>query len=207
MAGRNNPDNRLFIQGYLLLFLVLLTASGCVIPVVAVNDWPVPANYKPYLPPDEKDDVLLICIYDKNQYQDIADDVQILSYPYNKARFKRTYAIGLMGSVGWAAKKNRGRVAILLFTKKGRVIYIPLRPYRAYDNALTYFHAMDAPPLQNNDFLSYEDHSYPYQFYFFAAPSDYAPEIFTRPNVEYRWGSLESAKMASGSSCSSVWTA
>ncbi len=182
---------------FLMLLPVLLCtiiATGCV-PKAGINFWPVPAGYKPYLPPDEKEDVLLICIYDYENKKGLkAGDAQILSYPYDKARLGTTGYLGLV-SVAWKIGIGRDRHAILLFTKESQLIYIPLWQHEANDYALSYFYVMDNPPLGNDDFYSYGDNGSALVFNCLS-PGYYYYKIHTAPDVKYLWISLEDARLA-----------
>ncbi|MBQ6473185.1 MAG: hypothetical protein IJJ33_14460 [Victivallales bacterium] len=176
------------------MFSILIAITGCM-PTIAINDWSVPSTYRPYLPPDEKDDVLFVCIYDTG-HKLIAADAQIMHSPYDrKARLGMTWAIG-MGSVSWECTTCRSRHAILLFTKKHQMIYIPLRPYGAFDDALSYFYVANDSPIIADDFCCHKENDPYIYFNFVTTPYYYPIEKIKKQQTLFQWDSIENAKLA-----------
>ncbi len=215
MAGKANSNAEVPMHSclWLLIFLPVFVLTGCV-PTIGMNVWPVPTDYRPYLPPDEKEDVLLFCLYDDDKDKGlIADDVQILNYPYNEAHLGMTGHLGLV-SVAWGYGMHRTRHSIWLFSHRGQIIYIPLRPYEARDDALSYFYVMDAPPLKTEDFCHYKKGN-PAVFFNCVSSPGYFPQEVREPDAQYRWPSFEDAVLARNfwqdcsacqeSSSASVW--
>ena len=196
MDGRNSTDMRRATHYLLLLFVMTLLSiivNGC-IPVIDVNGWPVPNSYRQYLPPNEKDDVLLIGVYHySNKQNAVAEDVQVLTYPYDKATLKSTSSLGIT-SVAWGIGYRCERIQILLFTKKRQAICIPLRPFGAFDDALSYYYVMNNPPLTAEHFLSASKTSFPF-FHCIGSPG-YFPKVCLGPDVQYCWKTLEDAERA-----------
>lgn len=197
MDGKNDINNRMnFIHFFVLLplFLFITTTTGCM-PKIGINVWPVPLNYSLYLPPNTKDDVLLFCLYDlENGDCLLVDDVQILSYPYNKTRLGMTGNFGLV-SPTWKYGMHRSRHSVWLFTRKQQIIYIPLRPYGAFDDALSYFYVMNNPPITNIDFYIHKENN-PFVYFNCVSPPYYHPlEEITKPDVQFLWSSSEDAKL------------
>ena len=194
----NNEDRSMRIYFihclvYLSLYAIIIVVTGCR-PVIALNDWPIPSIYRPYLPPDEKDDVLLVCIYDTG-HEVVADDAHIMRYPYDSPRLGMTGALGVV-SVSWECTTFRSRYEILLFTKKHQIIYIPLRPYGAKDDALSYFYVADAPPIEADDFCFHKANNPCLYLNFISTPYYYSMEKIQKQQTLYRWTSIESAELA-----------
>jgi hypothetical protein len=199
MDGMNNYSDMkrasvISCSVWLLCLLFIIAVTGC-IPTIGLNDWPVPADYSIYLPPSEKDDVLLVSLYDLGKGGcPWIDDAQIITYPYDKAHLGMTGNLGLT-SVTWAYGLYRSRVAIMLFTRQHQIIYIPLRPYFAMDDALSFFYVMDHPPLRDEDFCTYKKNDECVYFNCIGSP-DYFPVTITKPDTQYPWHTIEDAKLA-----------
>ena len=179
----------------LIMLLLLVAATGC-IPVIELNSWPTPRSFKPYLPPEEKEDVLLVCLFDYSDHDGWMADAQILSHPYNNAKLKSSRGLGIT-SITWGFGSYRRIAELLLFTKKHKAITVPLRPFNAHDDALSYFYVMNNPPLKNEDFYDVDDKTDMPCFRCVSSPGiGYLLKKCTTPEAKYRWISHENAKLA-----------
>ena len=188
MDGKNDCSGRGWSSVHSLVwlpvFLCLIVASGC------AGFSSLPKDLKQYLPPNEKEDVLLLCFYESGRVvaKDnsivssppvTVEDVQILSYPYDDVHFGSNLVIGI-GAVTWAYQIRHERYEMWLLTKKRQIIRIPLKPIsnNGYDDALSKFFVATNPPLTSEDFCIYKTGDPSVRF------------------VQGRWRSLEDARLA-----------
>ncbi len=190
MAGKNDCSGRGWssVHSLVLLpvFLCLIAALGCA-PFNSVTIDLKPKDLKQYLPPNEKEDVLLLCFYESGRViaKDnsivssppvTVEDVQILSYPYDDVHLGSNWGIGF-GSVTWGYLIQHERCEIWLLTKKRQIIRIPITS-SGHDRALSMFFVATNPPLTSEDFCIYKTGDPSVRF------------------VQGRWRSLEDARLA-----------
>ena len=193
MDGKNDCSGRGLSSAHSLVWLpvllCLVAAFGCAAFNLDPIDLKQPKDLKQYLPPNEKEDVLLLCFYESglriakdnsiSSWPPVTvEDVQILSYPYDDVHLGFSWGIGF-GSLTWAYLIQHERCEIWLLTRKRQIIRIPITTSGQRDRALSMFFVVTNPPLASEDFCTYEKGD---------------PSVVRF--VQGRWRSLEDARLA-----------
>ena len=176
--------------------LLASALTGCV-PFVHLDSGRI-CDIRPYLPPDEGDDILVLSIY-RDLTGNLSGacsfsigDAQIVKKPYDKVRLKRTGGLGI-ASIAWGFGTLRERVLLMLCTRRGHMIAIPIPPYFwANDDAISYFYVMENAPLSADDICVSSDNSLSFRCSALAS----GEEIGKRLHGMYPWKSPADAQLA-----------
>ena len=194
MLGKSYWSQQLFFLCAACLLASALT--GCV-PFVHLDSGRI-CDIRPYLPPDECDDILVLSIY-RDLTGNLSGacsfsigDAQIVKKPYDKVSLTKTGGLGI-ASIAWGFGMLRERVLLMLCTRSGHIIAIPIPPYFwANDEAISYFYVMEGAPLSADDICVSSANSLSFRCSALAS----SEAIGKRLHGLYPWKSPADAQMA-----------